>query len=317
MTTTATRLITLIMLLQRHPNQKAGELARELGISVRTLHRYFTMLDEMGIPVFSERGPYGGFSLVRGYKLPPLIFTPEEAVAISLGTGLVKDMWGQLYREAACGALAKLENVLPEEQRREAAWARRTLISTGLHRADLDAVSPTLEKLRRAAREHHRVRMSYQSRGRSDLNVRDLDPYALVHRWGWWYLIGFCHIRQAVRTFRVDRISELTVLEQGFEPPQDFDIQAYLAQEDASQPAMTVRMRFSPQMASVARDNSLSWEKLDEQPDGLVIVTLLIPDAIWATSTALAYGPGVTVLEPEEVRQSVRTWAQAILGQYS
>jgi predicted DNA-binding transcriptional regulator YafY len=159
--------------------------------------------------------------------------------------------------------------------------------------------------------------MSYQSRGRSDLNVRDLDPYALVHRWGWWYLIGFCHIRQAVRTFRVDRISELTVLEQGFELPQDFDIQAYLAQEDASQPAMTVRMRFSPQMASVARDNSLSWEKLDEQPDGSVIVTLLTPDAIWATSTALAYGPGVTVLEPEEVRQSMRTWAQAILGQYS
>ena len=83
----------------------------------------------------------------------------------------------------------------------------------------------------------------------------------------------------------MDRISELTVLEQGFEPPQDFDIQAYLAQEDASQPAMTVRMRFSPQMASVARDNSLSWEKLEEQPDGSVIVTFLAPDVIWATSS--------------------------------
>ena len=135
MTTTATRLITLIMLLQRHPNQKAGELARELDVSVRTLHRYFAMLDEMGIPIFSDARTYGGFSLVRGYKLPPLVFTPEEAVAISLGTGLVKDMWGELYREAARGALAKLENVLPEEQRREAAWARRTLVSTGLHRA--------------------------------------------------------------------------------------------------------------------------------------------------------------------------------------
>lgn len=317
MTTTATRLITLIMLLQRHPNQKAGELARELDVSVRTLHRYFAMLDEMGIPIFSERGPYGGFSLVRGYKLPPLVFTPEEAVAISLGTGLVKDMWGQLYREAACGALAKLENVLPEEQRREAAWARRTLVSTGLHRADLEAVSPTLEKLRQAAREHHRVRMSYQGRGRSDPTVRDLNPYALVHRWGWWYLIGFCHTRQAIRTFRVDRISELTVLEQGFEPPQDFDIQAYLAQEDASQPAMTVRMRFSPQMALVARDSTLAWEKIEEQPDEGVIVTFLASDVIWATSWALSYGPGVTVLEPEEVRQSVCAWAQAILGQYS
>ena len=82
MSNTATRLITLIMLLQRRPNQKAAELANQLGVSVRTIQRYINMLDEMGIPVYSERGPHGGFSLVRGYKMPPLVFTPEEAVAI-------------------------------------------------------------------------------------------------------------------------------------------------------------------------------------------------------------------------------------------
>jgi len=109
MTTTATRLITLIMLLQRQPNQKADELARALGVSVRTLHRYMTMLDEMGIPIYSERGPHGGFSLVRGYKMAPLVFTPEEAVAVYLGTSLVGAMWGRLYEGAAQGALAKLD----------------------------------------------------------------------------------------------------------------------------------------------------------------------------------------------------------------
>ena len=78
----ANRLLTLILLLQRKPNQKAAELAASLGVSVRTLHRYIEMLDEMGIPVYTGRGPYGGFSLVRGYKMPPLVFTPEEAVAV-------------------------------------------------------------------------------------------------------------------------------------------------------------------------------------------------------------------------------------------
>jgi predicted DNA-binding transcriptional regulator YafY len=92
MTNTATRLITLIFLLQNQPNQKGSELAKKLGISLRTVHRYFEMLDEMGIPVYSERGPYGGFSLVRGYKMPPLVFTLEESVAIVLGTGL-QEMW--------------------------------------------------------------------------------------------------------------------------------------------------------------------------------------------------------------------------------
>jgi predicted DNA-binding transcriptional regulator YafY len=98
MSNTATRLITLLMLLQRQPNQKASDLAGKLGVSVRSLHRYIGMLDEMGIPIYSERGPYGGFSLVRGYKMPPLVFTPEEAAAIYLGTSLVREMWGKLYR---------------------------------------------------------------------------------------------------------------------------------------------------------------------------------------------------------------------------
>src|SRR5512142_3285366 len=100
MASRAARLVTLIMLLQRRPNQRAGELAAALGVSVRSLHRYIAELDEMGIPIYSERGPHGGFSLVRGYKMPPLIFTPEEAVALHLGAGLLEQVWGPLYGEA-------------------------------------------------------------------------------------------------------------------------------------------------------------------------------------------------------------------------
>lgn len=92
MSNTASRLITLIFLLQNRPNQKAGELAGKLGVSLRTIHRYFAMLDEMGIPVYAEHGPYGGFSLVRGYKIPPLVFSLEEAIAVYLGTSLVSEM---------------------------------------------------------------------------------------------------------------------------------------------------------------------------------------------------------------------------------
>ena len=105
MSNTATRLITLIMLLQRRPNQPASELAAELGVTVRTIQRYMNMLDEMGIPIYTERGRHGGYSLVRGYRMPPLVFSPEEAVAVYLGTSLVPEMWGQLYRDAAQAAL--------------------------------------------------------------------------------------------------------------------------------------------------------------------------------------------------------------------
>ncbi|HZU86995.1 MAG TPA: YafY family protein [Anaerolineaceae bacterium] len=317
MSNTATRLVNLIMLLQRRPNQKTAALAAELGISVRTLHRYYAMLDEMGVPVYSERGPNGGFSLVRGYRMPPLVFTPEEAVAVYLGVGLVEETWGQLYREAARGALAKLENVLPDEQRHEAAWARRTLMAIGLNRADLEALAPTLEKLRRAARERRQVSMTYQARGQAEDSSRCLSPYALLHRWGWWYVIGFCHLRQEVRTFRADRIANLTLLDSTFEIPASFNLREYLEQEQSAQQGIPVTLRFEASIAALARENRLSWESLQEQPDGSLLAKMQSWNIPWAVSLAFSYGPGVTVLDPPEAVEAARQWANTLAAQYA
>jgi len=314
--TTATRLITLIMSLQRQPNQKAADLAEKLGVSVRTLHRYFGMLDEMGIPIYAERGPYGGFSLVRGYKLPPLVFTPEEAVAIYLGTSLASEMWGKLYQESANGAIAKLENVLPDEQRNEIAWARRSLVATGMHRADLSAQAPYLEVLRRAAREHRKIDMRYQSTSQAEATQRQVDPYALVHRSGWWYLVGYCHLRNAPRTFRVDRIQSLELLSQTFPPPDDFDVHAYLEREFADQPVVHAKLRFKAEGAYLAKGNIVPWESLTENPDGSIDVVLSAPDLPWLASMTISFANWVTVLDPPELREMVRDWARSVVELY-
>jgi predicted DNA-binding transcriptional regulator YafY len=316
MNNTATRLITLIFLLQNQPNQKASELAEKLGVSLRTVHRYFEMLDEMGIPVYSERGPYGGFSLVRGYKMPPLVFTLEEAVAIVLGTGIVEEMWGELYREAARGALAKLENLLPDEQVREVVWARGSLAATGMNRADLKALTPALEKLRRAIREHRSVNMNYQSSQVPHPSQRGLDPYALVHRWGWWYVIGFCHVHEEIRTFRVDRISEITLTDKTFTQSKDFNLQTYLKNELQTQPQMMARLRFEPEFAHILAGNHSYLETVETKSDGSVEVTFASPTLEWAASTTLAYGPAVEVLEPPELRVMVAEWIDATGRKY-
>jgi predicted DNA-binding transcriptional regulator YafY len=314
--TTATRLITLIMTLQRQPNQKAADLAEKLGVSVRTLHRYFGMLEEIGIPIYSERGPYGGFSLVRGYKLPPLVFTPEEATAIYLGTSLVSEMWGQLYQGAASGAMAKLENVLPDEQQAEIAWARRSLVAIGMHRADPTQQAPLLEKLRLAAREYRQVEFGYQNTTRSGLIRRQVNPYALVHRAGLWYLVGYCHLRDALRTFRVDRIQSLELLSLTFQPPDEFDVHAYLEGQFTDQPAIHAKLRFTAEGAYLARGNILPWESLESNPDGSVDVVLSAPDLPWLASMTLSFANWVTVLDPPELRGLVRDWAQAVVEQY-
>jgi predicted DNA-binding transcriptional regulator YafY len=316
MSTTATRLITLIMLLQRRPNQKAAELADVLNVSVRTVQRYIAMLDEMGIPVYSDRGPHGGYSLVRGYRMPPLVLTPQEAVAIYLGTGLVQQMWGRLYEDAAQGALAKLDNVLPEEQRHEVAWAQRTLVATHMHRADQAPLVPVLEKLRRATRERRRVRMTYRSRGRPGSTERDASPYALVHRWGWWYAVAHCHLRGAVRTFRVDRVIELMLLDETFDVPAAFDVQEYLATEPYTRPDIEVQLRFGPEAALAARDDQAFWDTIAESDDGSTMVAFRVPSLEWAARQVLYYGAQVTVVEPAELARLVREEAQAIAALY-
>lgn len=317
MANTATRLITLIFLLQDQPSRKASDLAAKLGVSLRTIHRYFSMLDEMGIPVYAERGPYGGFSLVRGYKMPPLVFTLEEAVAVVLGTGMVEEMWGELYRQAAHGALAKLENLLPDEQRREVAWARQSLIATGMHRASLEAQTPALEKLRRGIREHRSVNMEYRSSQVPHPSQRKLDPYGLVHRWGWWYVIGFCHKRQEVRTFRVDRIAGIDLLDSTFKPSADFDLQGYLKTNPQTQPQVRARLRFDPASANLATAMHSYWESIELLPDGSLEVTFYAPTLEWAASTTLAYGPAVEALEPPGLRRMVAEWMEMTAKKYA
>lgn len=316
MSTTATRLITLIMLLQRQPNQKAADLAEKLGVSVRSLHRYIAMLDEMGIPVYSERGPQGGFSLVRGYKMPPLIFTPQEASAICIGAGLVNEIWGQLYHEAAQGALAKIENVLPEEQLSEITWARRTLVASQVQRPGLQPFASLLGALRNAIRLQHRVKLLYQGGTHTHASWREFDPYALAFRSGWWYVIGRCHLRQAIRAFRVDRIQQFEQLATPYQIPPDFDAHAHLAFEFKGAAQIHIRLLLSAEVAHFALSTPAAWERMEPQPDGSVIVATSLPDLYWAAALTLSYGPAATVLEPDALIQLVFEWASEIAARY-
>ena len=316
MNTPATRLITLIMLLQQKSNQKAADLAGDLGISVRTLHRYINMLDEMGIPICSERGPHGGFSLVRGYKMPPLVFTPEEAVAVFLGTSLVGEMWGSLYREAAQGGMAKLNNVLPDDQRAEVAWAQRSLVATGMHRSDPEKLSPVLEKIRQATRKNQTILITYRDSTNKSQSERQVDPYAFVHRTGWWYLVGFCHLRQALRTFRIDRIQKIETLPQYFTIPGDFDINKYLSQTFADQPVVQAALKFIPKAAYLVTSNLPGLVSHKENPDGSVDVILTAPDITWLASIVMSFANLVIVLDPPELRTLVREWARELVEKY-
>lgn len=131
-----------------------------------------------------------------------------------------------------------------------------------------------------------------------------------------WYVIGFCHVHQDIRTFRVDRISEITLLEETFVQAPRFNLQAYLKNETQTQPHMSVRLRFEADSSHIVAGNRSYWETVEPQLDGSVEVTFSSPTLEWAASTTLAYGPAVEVLEPPELRVIVAEWLDAVRRKY-
>lgn len=315
MSNVATRLLSLILLLQSRPNWKAADLADELGVSERTVHRYMAMLEELGIPLYSERGPYGGFALVRGYKLPPLIFTAEEATVLYMGANLVGEVWGQTYKDAVTAVTAKLDNVLPDDLRQEVASARQSLVISGLAARDYRPWEPIIHMLRSCIVGRRCVRIVYQDFSLEE-TCRDIEPYALTFHGGLWYLVGFCRLRQAMRTFRVDRVQQVTPLKIPFTIPRDFSARDYITQTLRFEQNYIVVVHINANVTPHIRERYGHWMNLTDHADGSVTAQFGASTLEWATGWVLSYGRAVQVLEPPELIACVRDEAEAILQQY-
>jgi predicted DNA-binding transcriptional regulator YafY len=315
MSNVATRLLSLIMLLQSRPLWKAAELAEELNVSERTIHRYMAMLEEMSIPIYTERGPYGGFSLMRGYKLPPLIFTAEEASVLYTGAGLVEQVWGQVYQDAVTAVIAKLDNVLPDDLRRQVMQSQQSLVVSGLVARDYRPWVPTLQTLRACIQARHSVRLSYKNFNLQE-TCRDVDPYALTFRWGFWYMIGYCRLREEMRTFRIDRIADVLQLPTSYQIPAEFSAKAYVEQSMRFEERYTIAVHFDARSAPYVRERIEHWTDLTDHEDGSITLHMKVSDLDWATGWVLSHGAAAQALEPPELVARVREEARHILERY-
>jgi predicted DNA-binding transcriptional regulator YafY len=218
----AGRVLALLERVQEHPGLTAPRLADELGVSERTVRRYVATLQGLGIPVEAGRGRYGGHRLRPGYRMPPLMLSTDEAVAITLALAL-SGTAGPTDDAPATTALTKLRHVLPRG------------VSDRVH-AVLDAVAPPTADTRRPGAapgpvatlatgvvECRRCRVRHRSTD-GTTTVRELNPYGLAVVFGSLYVHGWCHLRQARRTFRVDRIDRVDLLGPTFRMPERLDV---------------------------------------------------------------------------------------------
>ena len=233
-----------------------------------------------------------------------------------MGAQLVGEVWGRTYEDAVTSVTAKLDNVLPDDLRQEVARAEQSLVVGELARLDYRPWELTIHTLRQCIGERRRVRLLYRSLSRQEDTERDLDPYALTFQWGLWYLVGYCHLREDLRTFRVDRIQAATPLEDRFTIPRDFSLQDYLARTMRYEPQYSVAVRVEAGVAPQVRERHGDWMHFSEEPDGSLIARFDVVNLDWVTGWVLGFGAAAVVLEPPELIARLRETAEGALGRY-
>jgi predicted DNA-binding transcriptional regulator YafY len=267
-----TRLLTILELLQTHPTLSGDALARRLEVEPRSVRRYITMLQDMGMPIEAVRGPGGGYALRPGFKLPPLLFSEEEATAIVLGLLSTEALAIDQPAMAVAGALAKVMRVLPIRARERLGAVAASLVVAPSQQASQPAAGLLLD-LSEAIQLGRRVALDYQSQ-HGEHTHRTVEPYGLAGWWGHWYLVGYCCLRKGLRMFRLDRIDSLHMTAEAFTRPEDFDIQEYLRTHLAGTSSRwQIAIEFQAPLERVRQKIPASYGTLSETPGGTLFQT--------------------------------------------
>jgi predicted DNA-binding transcriptional regulator YafY len=303
-----TRLLTVLEMLQSRKEISGTEIARRLEVDTRTVRRYIARLQEMGIPVEAERGPYGAYQLQRGHKLPPMMFTDAEAVALTLGLLAIREFRFPVDVAAVEGALAKIERVMPDP-----------LLSQvrGLQEAITFNVTPLpalrqndfLVTLSLAVQARQQVFLRYQSYVGED-SERAFDPYGIVYNEGYWYTAGYCHLRQDSRTFRLDRIVGLELLPDSFERPADFNVLTHVLDSIARMPGTEQVQVLIETTLEHAQQIIPSWMGMLEETGQGVMLRRAASQLEWTALLLMSLDVPVRVLGPSALRDLIRKMAE-------
>ena len=317
----ASRLVNLLLLLQSRGGLTAAELARELEVSVRTIHRDVEELSAAGVPIFADRGPLGGIRLVDGYRTRLTGMTADEAEALFLA-GLPGPAAQLGLGTVVAAAQLKVMAALPPELRSRASRIveRFHLDAAGWFQAQ-EAV-PHLATLSAAVWDARAVRILYE-RGGGPVE-RTVGPLGIVLKGGVWYVIGATDGQ--IRTYRASRVVEATLTDEPVERPDGFDLAAYWTESSAAYerdaPTVEVVVRIAADQAwriadVYGRATLDAAERLDDpDPEGWLRLRLRVswPDEV--ANRLLSIGPRLEVLEPADVRERVIAIAGRVVARY-
>ena len=258
------RVLTALELLQAHPSLSGAELAARIGVERRTVRRYIVELEKLGVPIRTTRGRDGHYALMPGYKLPPLMFTNDETLALSVGLRVARELGLSDMTPAVASAQAKLDRVMPKSLTRKIGDLN-AVVALDLSRPLAVSGSQFFAEITKCASAAQRILMTYHAAD-GITTEREIDPYGAGYLYGAWYVVGYCHTRRDIRSFRLDRVRAIKSLPKTYAMPKSFDVLRYLRESIAAmQRTHTIVVHFLAGMVAVRHVIPSSIGKLTEQ----------------------------------------------------
>ncbi len=319
----ADRLLSMLMLLQTRGRMTADDLAEKLEVSTRTIYRDLDALSLAGVPVYADRGPSGGISLLDDYRTNLTGLTQNEVRSLFMFTvpGLFADLQAGKTQEAAT---LKLLASLPAPFQKDAELARQRIHLDPAAWFQPPDSTPHLALLQEAVWQNQRLRIVYR-RADGVWVKRMIDPYGLVAKTSVWYVVA--GLRRGVLTYRVSRIQEAEPTGTLFERPADFNLPAYwrkwCAQFEATQDQYIVTLRFRPAIVPLLAQlfgegiHTLFEQAGDPEEDGCCTLSLTFESPDDACRKLLGLGTAIEIVAPQELSSRMREKAQQLVEFYS
>lgn len=310
-TTPTARALLALELIQAQPGLTASQLGASLGVTERAARRYVGILREAEIPVQSVRGVHGGYTVGRGVRLPPLVFSSTEALGMVMAV-LDGHHDAADTTDPVGSALRKIIRALPESIATQAELVRQTARPV----PDRYGAQPNptiTAQLVLACSNRHEIRLGYRSESGSEWETR-VEPWAVVVRHGRWYLLCRLVSSGAIRTYRLDRVRSVLELEDSFEPPADLDPVAALEENFAVGWEFPTEVLIDGPIARVERCVPRSIGRLEVVDDQRTRLVGSTSDPTWYAEMLAALPVPFRIVESAELRDAVRALGERLLA---
>jgi len=297
------RLLNMVLIIQAYPGKSTSELSRICEVSERQCFRDLRVLQDSGVPIYYDQG----YRVMEQFMLKDISFTLDEALALLYGVKLVEKQRG-LFR-IPVNLKLKLLSLLPKNLSDEVDNIQERFEVSPGPSGDYSDKGELFRSINRAIKDNRVLRMEYYTFSRDELTTRDVEPYHLVFNDGFWYLVAFCHQREEILLFRVDRIKNLETTNTGFELPPGFNIKDYMGSAWGMERGeeFSFSVRFYGDGARFVRETKFHpSQQIEEEDDGSIIFTAKACGLKTVSRWLLSFGDEVEVLEPASLKDMIK-----------